>query len=306
MLINNPITVEIYPGEVLSIQAAAEKYAVIAPQNVHARVRAGWNPIWAVLLPKINRWMLKKLELPSTLQQNKLNHKKYDLANSIQGDLKIGDCIGRRGRDPLWDCYCSNCDKSTKMTTNQLAKSQFDMCISCTTKASAKDAKLKRKLRNVHRHMVERCTVPTHINYKDWGGRGITVCKEWNLPNKDGFYNFFNWAKSCKNQKDIYSYGLQIDRIDNDGNYSPENCRWVTAKENCRNRRSTRFIEIIPGYSIPLIEACEKYAVISYSQVRDRLSSRKKNKWTDLEALLLPPLHNVNLQTLRNKEKLLN
>ena len=64
--------------------------------------------------------------------------------------------------------------------------------------------------------------------YRDYGGRGITICDEW----KNDFTSFYTWAIS-----NGYSDELSIDRIDNDGNYCPENCRWVTQTMQCRNQR---------------------------------------------------------------------
>lgn len=74
--------------------------------------------------------------------------------------------------------------------------------------------------------MRARCTNPNCRHFHRYGGRGISVCAEW-----QSFQNFFEWAMQSG-----YEDGLEIDRIDNDGDYSPENCRWITHQENCRNR----------------------------------------------------------------------
>ncbi len=83
------------------------------------------------------------------------------------------------------------------------------------------------KLHNKYIGMTQRCWDKNAINYKNYGGRGIAVCKSWR-----NFDNFAKWALS-----NGYSDGLQIDRIDNDGNYEPSNCRFVTRSENMRNTR---------------------------------------------------------------------
>jgi len=76
--------------------------------------------------------------------------------------------------------------------------------------------------------MITRCTNSSVLNFKDYGGRGITVCDRWLGPH--GFENFL--ADMGERPE-----GLSIDRIENDGNYEPWNCRWATQLEQNRNRR---------------------------------------------------------------------
>lgn len=78
--------------------------------------------------------------------------------------------------------------------------------------------------------MIGRCHRPSHKRYRDWGGRGIKVCDSW----KNSFENFLKDMGKCPEKN--YS----IDRINNDGNYEPGNCRWATPKEQSNNRRKRK------------------------------------------------------------------
>jgi len=81
---------------------------------------------------------------------------------------------------------------------------------------------------NVYKAMMSRCYNEKNTAYNRYGGRGITVCEEW----KNDIMSFYNWAKSNGHEN-----GLEIDRENNDGNYEPSNCRWVTPSVNSQNRR---------------------------------------------------------------------
>ena len=89
-------------------------------------------------------------------------------------------------------------------------------------------------LYNVWRNIHQKCLNPNNPSYKYYGGRGISVCTEW----LNDFVVFQKWAES-----NGYKPGLTIDRIDNNGNYTPDNCRWVTMKEQSVNKRNVMIIE---------------------------------------------------------------
>lgn len=92
----------------------------------------------------------------------------------------------------------------------------------------------KKRLYNIWLHMRERCYNKNHTAFSRYGGRGILVCDEWS-----DYTNFKLWALS-----NGYTEKLTLERTDNDGNYTPDNCCWVTQKEQANNRCSNRLLEI--------------------------------------------------------------
>ena len=126
--------------------------------------------------------------------------------------------------------------------------------------------------------MKRRCYTPSQTDYKYWGGRGITVCDEW----INNFLSFYNWAINNR-----YKKGLQIDRIDNDGNYSPENCRFVTPRVNTRNSRGPKLtIEDVKGIKRKLLLGISNRKVAEdYPVVESQISNIKRGlSWTDIKA----------------------
>ena len=85
------------------------------------------------------------------------------------------------------------------------------------------------RLDNIYRGMKQRCYNPNHKAYRNYGGRGIAICDEWKNSSKP----FFEWAIA-----NGYEEHLTLDRLDNDGKYEPSNCRWITPREQCYNRRT--------------------------------------------------------------------
>lgn len=106
---------------------------------------------------------------------------------------------------------CKECHKRLNRRYNRLQKRKFG------------------GLKRVWYNIINRCTNDSNPYYQHYGGRGIEVCDEWK-----NFETFYEWAK------DKHEEGLQIDRIDNDGNYCPENCRFVTPAVNSQNSRRTK------------------------------------------------------------------
>lgn len=146
-----------------------------------------------------------------------------------------------------------DCGKEETIQLSPLILGHANMCKSCARKY---DQRYKNNItRNswyaIFLGMKRRCYNLTDKKYKDYGGRGISICEEW-LSDP---WTFGKWAES-----NGYKKGLQIDRIDNDGNYEPSNCRWVTNSVNVNNRRNTIFVTIL-GETLPLEVMCRKLGI---------------------------------------------
>lgn len=113
--------------------------------------------------------------------------------------------------------------------------------------------------------MISRCTNTKDRMYKNYGGRGISVCKEW----AECFLNFYTWAI-----ENGYSKGLSIDRIDVNGNYCPENCRWATQKEQNLNKRDTIYVHF-HNTKIPLKLIIERFG-LHYCEVFDFMLKQER------------------------------
>jgi hypothetical protein len=110
----------------------------------------------------------------------------------------------------------------------------------------------KHRLYIIYSGMLARCYNVKHVHYKDYGGRGITVCSEWRQDRK----KFFSWALEHG-----YKDNLQLDRINCNGNYSPDNCRFVTNLVNQNNRRCTVFVGNVPIGIICANKECNPLAL---------------------------------------------
>jgi hypothetical protein len=160
--------------------------------------------------------------------------KTLDLTNKKFGRLRVVQQLGKnKWGNLLWLCKC-DCGKDHTVASGKLIQGKSKSC-GCY----ANDLHIEQLKRHgitvggkprtfiIWNGIKARCLNPKAVNYKSYGGRGITVCDEWM-----SFELFHNWAINSG-----YSDNLTIDRIDNDKNYCPENCRWVTRKENAIRQR---------------------------------------------------------------------
>jgi hypothetical protein len=125
-----------------------------------------------------------------------------------------------------------------------------------------------------YKSMMQRCNLKTAGNYYLYGERGVSVCKEWHDISK-----FAEWAKNSG-----YKRGLTLDRVDVNGDYNPQNCRWATPKQQANNRRNTlRYT--YNGKTHTLTEWAEKFGINRFT-LYTRLEERK---WPIEKALLTRP-----------------
>ena len=163
-----------------------------------------------------------------------------------------------------WHCLCA-CGKKIIVVGSDLRSGHTKSC-GCTRAESTRKFNISTKIKhgqakhpayNVRKKMIDRCYNLANKNYHQYGGRGIIVCQEWlNDPEA-----FITWAES-----NGYKQGLQIDRIDNNGNYEPSNCHFVTSKVNNRNRRDNTLITV-DGITKTQVEWAEKLGV-HFSTIR--------------------------------------
>lgn len=113
------------------------------------------------------------------------------------------------------------------------------------------------KLFLVWQTMKSRCYNSNTDNFKSYGARGIKVCSEW----RNSSMTFIKWAVEHG-----YKKGLQLDRIDVNGDYEPNNCQWITPKENSRNKTNTSYLNI-NGETKSIAELCEKYNIPKTNKV---------------------------------------
>ena len=161
--------------------------------------------------------------------------------------------LGGDGRDSIWAIRCA-CGKLFGMAQSEFCKGRQKSC-GCLrgaliAKANTTHGMSKHPAFAVWSSMLARCLNPKHPAWKNYGGRGITVCSQW----QTSFERF--WRDTFV----FYAPRLELDREDNDLGYSRANCRWVTRKTNDRNKRTNVLIDT-PDGRMTLAEASERTGI---------------------------------------------
>lgn len=201
-----------------------------------------------------------------------------DRAGQRFGRLTVIEEAGRdKHRNVIWKCRC-DCGNESYVTTADLKKTKscgcwnIDAIIQRNTRHGASKRGSITKLYKVWAAVKQRCTNPKNKAYKNYGGRGIKLCDEW-LE----YEPFEEWAF-----ENGYAEGLQLDRIDNNGSYSPDNCRFVSTLENSHNKRNNVWITI-DGKTALAVDWAKEVGV-DVEVIRKRL----RKGWTPKEAVFAP------------------
>jgi hypothetical protein len=146
-----------------------------------------------------------------------------DISKKQFGRLVAIEYSGRSS----WRCMC-DCGAVTTVATSNLTSGNTTSCGCALRESRFSHGMSKHRMHSVWRSMRARCNNPNDPSYRNYGGRGVRVCERW-----ADFASFIA-------DMGMRPSGYDIDRIDNDGNYEPGNCRWVTREVNLNNTRNNR------------------------------------------------------------------
>lgn len=199
------------------------------------------------------------------------SHNFIDITGEKFNRLTVLKREENKGTRAYWLCKC-DCGNEI-ITDGKRLRSGYTKSCGCLQKEKAffnnkfKHGLADTRLSNIYFKMKSRCTNSHSKRYKDYGGRGITICDEWMKESK----NFFEWAINNGYKKD-----LTLERINNEKGYSPDNCKWATYQDQANNTRRNHLVTI-DGESHTIAE-WSRITNISYSTIRARIRRGYKGK----------------------------
>ena len=209
-----------------------------------------------------------------------MHHRAKDITGLCVGYLTVTRYHGSDGKKSLWEarCRCGNISIQAASDLQKWAKRGALTSCGCSRRASIGKQNFKHGMSHhpaysVWRAMLDRCRLPSHHAYKNYGARGISVCESW----QESFDNF--WTVMGLS----YQRGSTLERLDNSGGYTPENCAWRSRRAQCNNRRANRVLET-PAGRMTLSEAAQHYGI-----GRSTLDYRLAQGWLLADALSVKP-----------------
>lgn len=201
--------------------------------------------------------------------------------------LAVGDVFGRltvvaitpgsggeHRTKPKAICVCSCGSPSRAIRVDALSSRKTQSCGCLQVESATKHGCWRHRLFGRWVNMIRRCGDPTNARYADYGGRGITVCERWQDP-----------AAFIADMAPSFLEGMELERIDNNAGYSPENCRWATHTEQARNKRNLIYLTYL-GRTQSAKEWAREMG-INYGTLLERI---KVLGWDTERALTAPPL----------------
>lgn len=200
-----------------------------------------------------------------------------DITGLVSGRLTVLYQTQKRNRQGTyyWHCQCE-CGNTTDVPKYNLVTGHSKSCGCLREEINTKHGCSTKPLCKVLYGMIARCYNLNDVSYRHYGERGITVCQEW----LDSPRAFIEWGEA-----NGYKKGLQIDRMDNDGNYEPSNCRFVTCKENTANRRCTVYV-LLNNEKTPATYAAVELGIPIDTIYRWVKKKRVSDKYSDVVTLI--------------------
>lgn len=188
-----------------------------------------------------------------------------DLTGQRFGRLVVLGKYGTaKNRQSIWKCKC-DCGNIKNVIYGSLLSGSTKSC-GCLLKENGcppKHGLSRTRIYRIWNNMKKRCYNENNKDYSNYGGRGIKICNEW-LDEKKGLLNFYNWA-----MQNGYKDDLTIDRIDNNGNYEPNNCRWADNRTQSNNKRNCYYITY--KNNTHTVAEWSKILYICESTIRERI-----------------------------------
>lgn len=200
------------------------------------------------------------------------NFSDYILEHDITG-LRFGTwTVLYRNGWGYWECRCECCGRRRSINASLLREGRYKPCrglrvIRRLPCHSSDQSRAQQRIYKTWQNMMRRCYMKSNLSYRHYGGRGITVCERWHV-----FKNFFS-------DMGYKEEGMTIERVNNNGPYSPENCIWATAAVQCRNKRNNVRLTY-NGETLCITDWAKRYEV-NASTIR----SRMKRGWAVDEVL---------------------